>query len=52
MIDDFNEAQEPKNFLLKPKCRKPRTVLTWLENEIKYGLGAMSNVHGNALRDY
>jgi transposase InsO family protein len=52
LLEAHNRQQaDPKNFLTPPRCRMPRTVLKWVENEKTYGLQEISQVHGNALKE-
>jgi putative transposase len=53
-VDDILSAHnrdtaDPKNHLIRPRCIAPRTVLKWVENEIKHALGEVGQVHGNSL---
>jgi putative transposase len=51
MLLEANAAQsDPGKHLVRPKCVQPRTVLTWVANELSDGLAEMGVVHGNALK--
>jgi putative transposase len=50
ILKRHNEDQpDASKHLLRPRCIAPRTVLGWVENELKHRLGEVGQVHGNAL---
>jgi transposase InsO family protein len=51
MLAAHNADKSPDQWLLRPKCCEPRTVLNWVANELKRRLGEIGLVHANALKD-
>jgi putative transposase len=50
MLIEANRAQpDPSKHLIRPNCVAPRTVLSWVEKEVKEGMAEMGMVHGHAL---